>query len=338
MDVAIRERTLRFARPVEAAHGVLRERVVFEVDVTDAGGNVGCGEAAGLEAYDGVAAERVFDALRSYRRTLARHEPGGRRTMLDACRDADDLPQALASIDMAMWDLVGKRNGQPVCELLARSPARAIAVNASIAAEDPEEAAGAARAAVAAGYSTLKVKVGDARDRERVERIRAAVGAAPLLRLDANGAWTVEQAERAIAALAPFGLELVEEPVHGLEATRELRARVPARIAIDETAATPGALTASVADAVCLKVSRCGGIGGLLAAASLVRATGAEVYLASTYDGPRGIAAAVHAAAALAPMAACGLATLELFDEPPAELRARGGEIAVPDGPGLGVG
>ena len=54
-----------------------------------------------------------------------------------------------------------------------------------------------------------------------------------------------------------------------------------------------------MADAVCLKVSRCGGISRLLAQAALVRASGADVYLASTFDGPLGIAAAVHCAAAL---------------------------------------
>jgi L-alanine-DL-glutamate epimerase-like enolase superfamily enzyme len=115
---------------------------------------------------------------------------------------------------------------------------------------------------------------------------------------------------------------------------------VAVRVAIDETAAEHGALTAGVADAVCLKISRCGGISGLLAAASLVRASGAEVYLASTLDGPLGVAAAVHAAAALAsrgPLPACGLATLGLFEGPPYPLAPDDGEIAVPQGPGLGV-
>jgi len=106
---------------------------------------------------------------------------------------------------------------------------------------------------------------------------------------------------------------------------------------MDETAAEPGSLTAAVADAVCLKVSRCGGISGLLAQAALVRASGADVYLGSTYDGPIGIAAAVHCAAALRPSAACGLGTLELFSDEVAVLSVRGGEIAVPDVPGLGV-
>ena len=118
------------------------------------------------------------------------------------------------------------------------------------------------------------------------------------------------------------------------------------RVSIDETAAEHGALGAGVADAVCLKISRCGGIGGLIAAATLVRASGAEPYIASTFDGPLGVAAGVHAAAALASRGAvphCGLATLGLFAdiEDPLPARATGASPAWPsqvDPRGLGVG
>jgi len=119
-----------------------------------------------------------------------------------------------------------------------------------------------------------------------------------------------------------------------------VRERVAVRVAIDETAAEAGALGAGVADAVCLKISRCGGIAGLLVAAALVRASGAEVYLASSLDGPLGVAAALHAAAALSsrgPMPHCGLATLGLFADLEDPLPARAGSIAVPAGGGLGV-
>ena len=64
--------------------------------------------------------------------------------------------------------------------------------------------------------------------------------------------------------LAPAGLELAEEPVHGVDALRHLRAASPVPVAMDETAAEPGASAAGAVDAVCLKVSRCGGISGLL--------------------------------------------------------------------------
>ena len=71
-----------------------------------------------------------------------------------------------------------------------------------------------------------------------------------------------------------------------------------------------------------------------------MRASGAEVYLASTLDGPLGIAAAIHSAAALAsrgPVPHCGLATLRLFEDLDDPLPASGGQIAVPTGAGLGV-
>ena len=87
-------------------------------------------------------------------------------------------------------------------------------------------------------------------------------------------------------------------------------------IAIDESAAEPGAAGAGAADAVCLKIARCGGIGGVLRDAAAARAAGSAVYLASTFDGPLGIAAGLHAAAALratGELLPCGLATLGAF-------------------------
>ena len=105
---------------------------------------------------------------------------------------------------------------------------------------------------------------------------------------------------RAIEALAPAGLELVEEPVHGVAARcARCASASPVRVAMDETAAEPGALGAGVADAVCLKISRCGGIAGLLAAAALVRAPAPRSTSPRRFDGPLGIAAALHGAAAL---------------------------------------
>jgi L-alanine-DL-glutamate epimerase-like enolase superfamily enzyme len=309
--------------------------------LTDEDGAVGHGEAAPLAAYDGVSLQRVEEALERYRPVLAADAGVNGAELVDACRRVEDLPEAFAAIDLALWDRAGRRAGRPVAALITDSPATAVAVNATISALDRAGAAETAAAAAAAGYACLKVKVGVGDDAGRVAAVRAVVGPDTAIRLDANGAWTIEQAVRSIEALAPAGLELVEEPVHGLAGVRAVRERVATRVAIDETAAEHGALTAGVADAVCLKVSRCGGISGLLAAAALVRASGAEVYVASTLDGPIGVAAGVHAAAALAsrgPLPACGLATLSMFeglhDGP---LAARRGEIAVPQGGGLGV-
>ena len=157
--------------------------------------------------------------------------------LLDACRDAADLPQALAAVDLALWDRAGNREGRPVAELLSDDPSG----------ERPRQrddrgrptargAAAQAAAAPRAGYSCVKVKVGVGDDAGRVAAVRAAVGAEMELRLDANGAWEVDEAVATIEALAPAGLELVEEPVHGVAPMRAVRDRVAVRVAMDETA------------------------------------------------------------------------------------------------------
>jgi L-alanine-DL-glutamate epimerase-like enolase superfamily enzyme len=334
--LTIQPRTLRLRRPLQTSYGDLVEREIFELEIEGADGVVGRGEAAPLEPYDGVSSERALAALDAYRPVLAAGDglQGGK--LLDACRAADDLPQALAAVDMALWDRAGRRAGRPIAELLTEPVLDEVLVNATIGAEDRAGAAAAAGAAREAGFRCVKLKVGIGDDAGRVAAVRAALGTGAELRLDANGAWSVEEAVAAIGTLSSAGLELVEEPVHGLDALRAVRERVAVRIAMDESAAEPGALASGAADAVCLKLARCGGISGLLASASLVRASGAEPYVASTFDGPLGIAAALHAAAALRLQPACGLATLDLFvGVDTCGLAVRDGAIAVPRGPGL---
>ncbi len=338
--MSVERRALTLARPLETSYGTVRERELLTVALADEDGVTGYGEAAPLPPYDGVSPRRVRAALEAYRPVLMQSEGVEGVQLIEACRRVDDLPAALAAIDLALWDRAGRRAGRPVAALLTDDPAARVPVNAIVSATDRAGAARQAARAAQQGFECVKVKVGVGDDAGRLAAVRAAAGPHVALRVDANGAWDVEGAVRAIEALAAVGLELVEEPTHGLEAVRAVRERVAARVAIDETAAEHGALGAGVADAVCLKISRCGGIAGLLAAAALVRASGAEVYLASTLDGPLGVAAALHAAAALAsrgPMPYCGLATLGLFEDLEDPLPVRDGRITVPTEPGLGV-
>src|SRR3954447_6896227 len=337
MDVDFTSVRIPFDRPLPFAWGELAERELLVLRLAGRAAVIGWGEAAPLEPYDGVSLNEVQDAFEAYEPILRGGDGAQGAELLDACREAADVPQALAAVDLALWDRAGNREGRSVSELLTEAPAREVRVNATIPAEDRAEAAAQAAAAARDGFGCVKVKVGIGDDAGRVAAVRAAVGPEVELRLDANGAWGVDEAVRSIEALAPAGLELIEEPVHGVEAMRAVRDRVAVRVAMDETAAQPGSLTAKVADAVCLKVSRCGGISRLLAQAALVRQSGADVYLASTFDGPLGIAAAVHCAAALRTTAACGLGTLGLFADELTVLPVEHGVIAVPEQPGLGV-
>lgn len=340
MKLDFERRTLRFAQPMQTSYGPLKRRELILVSLTGEDGVAGYGEAAPLEPYDGIGIERVQAALESYAPLLAASRGLNGAQLIDACSRVDDLPQALAAIDLALWDRAGRIGEQPIAALITDDPASSVPVNAAITAVDRVDVAEQVTAALTAGYECIKLKVGLGDDAGRVAAARAAGGRQMTLRLDANGAWDVGQAVSAIHTLAPAGLELVEEPVHGLQRVREVRERVAVRVAIDETAAEHGALGAGVADAVCLKISRCGGIGGLIAAATLVRASGAEAYVASTFDGPLGIAAGIHAAAALAsrgPMPYCGLATLGMFADSENPFPVHAGALVTPRAPGLGV-
>lgn len=231
-------------------------------------------------------------------------------------------------LDCARWDLAGRQAGQPVWRLLGAADAPPVEVNATLATRDV--------GAPPTGFRCVKVKVGLGNDVGRVAAVRAAVGPEMAIRLDANGAWSVDEAIETLRELEPLGIELCEQPAADTGACAQVAAASSIPVSLDESALE--ALDRRVCLAVCLKVSRCGGITGLIDAARRARAVGYRVYLASMLDGPLGIAAALHAAAIVEPDFPCGLATLGLFDRRPNPLPPRAGRIAVPSGAGLGAG
>jgi o-succinylbenzoate synthase len=174
------------------------------------------------------------------------------------------------------------------------------------------------------GARTAKVKVAEpgqtlADDVDRVNTVRELV---PTVRVDANGAWSVEEAARAAAALTADGpLEYLEQPCATVDELAALRRRVDVPIAADESirkAADPLAVVrAHAADIAVLKVAPLGGVSALLDIAARIDI---PVVVSSALDSAVGIAAGLTAAAALPQLRhACGLGTGGLFLEDVAE-------------------
>jgi L-alanine-DL-glutamate epimerase-like enolase superfamily enzyme len=329
--------------PFAASHGTISDRPLVLVTVRAADGAIGHGEAAPLQSYDGVSVADVLVALDACRPVLGAYP--GHAPVADVvarCAEVTTVAQALAAIDLALWDLAGKRARQPIWRLLGGGVPGAggplIEVNHTITASDRSGAAQKAAEARVAGFRTVKLKVGIGDDAGRIAAVRAFGGPQLAIRIDANGIWDVDEAATALAALEPSGIELCEEPVHGLDAFSALRGTTVIPLALDESAGISGALDERHGDLVCLKISRCGGIAGTLAAADRARSAGYEIYLASTLDGALGIAAALHCAAVIGCTRACGLATLGLFAGGRDPLAPADGAIAAPLGPGLGEG
>lgn len=356
MDLTVERVSHRLREPVRTAWGAIERRDLVRVEVRE-GGHAGLGEAAPLPGYDaapgaldgtvavleGVAGEETLESALD---RLAGEGALGRAGTIAPARDAAPAGTAAAALDaaparhahaaleMAAWDLRGRREGRPVAALLAADPLAAVPVNALIAADDRAGASAQALSAVRAGFRCVKVKVATGDDAGRLAAVRAAAGPGAAIRIDANRGWSLQQARATLEALAPVGIELCEEPTASPEDLAELRA-VGVPLALDESATVPGALRH--ADAVCLRLGRHGGIGPLMQAARAARAAGVDVYLSSTFDGPAGIAAALHAAAALRVTRPCGLATLALLDDVDDPFPPRDGAIGVPDRPGLGI-
>jgi L-Ala-D/L-Glu epimerase len=339
MKLAVTQVTVPLRAPFAAGHGTVTDRELLLVSLRAADGLTGYGEAAPLTSYDGVSLSEVRAALEACAPILAAYRDAAPiADVLARCAEATVLPQALAAIDLALWDLAGRRTREPVWRLLGVAQAPPVAVNWTIAAADRSTVAHDAATARAEGYGTVKVKVAIGDDAGRLAAVRAFGGPDLAIRIDANGAWLPAEAEAALRVLEPVGIELCEEPVSGLAAIQALRGVTDVPLALDESAGDPDALSRPAADFICLKIAGCGGISGILDAAARARSAGYGVYLASTLDGPLGIAAALHAAAVIRPDRACGLATLGLFAGKADPLPVARGEIVAPGGPGLGAG
>ncbi len=177
------------------------------------------------------------------------------------------------------------------------------------------------------GARTAKVKVAEPGqtlddDVARVEAVRALI---PTVRVDANGGWTVAQAVEAVKALTATGpLEYLEQPCRTVDELAELRRQVDVPVAADESIRKVDdplhVVRARAADVAVLKVAPLGGISALLGIAAHIDI---PVVISSALDSAVGIAAGLHAAAALPELRhACGLGTGGLFAEDVAEPRA----------------
>jgi len=197
------------------------------------------------------------------------------------------------------------------------APLRSVVpVNCTVPAVGPGKAAAIVRSS---GCRTAKVKVAEpgqtlADDLERVEAVRDAIGTGRV-RIDANGAWSVDEALRSLKELARFDLEYVEQPCASVEDLAAVRRRTDVLVAADESirrAEDPLLVKKlQAADIAVLKVQP---IGGVRACLEIAEQIGLPVVVSSALETSVGIAAGVALAAALPELPyACGLATVSMF-------------------------
>lgn len=324
--------SLPLADPLETADGRLDRREGFLVRVT-VDGTEGVGEATPLSGWT----EPLGDceaALRSV------EDP-------EAALESDALaetPAARHGVSLAVLDARSRAADRPLYRHLGgRERVERVPANATVGDGSPDETASAAAAAVEAGFDAVKVKVGARTPADDVERLEAVRERCPgvELRADANGAWERETAERTLSRLSPLDVAFVEQPLPAadLSGHADLRRVVDVDVALDEGVVehgVRGVLEAGAADAVVCKPMALGGVDVARNVAHRAREAGVESVVTTTVDGSLARAAAVHLAASLPDVRACGVAT---GDRLATDLRSgvapvRDGSALVPQGKG----
>jgi len=346
---------LRFARPVRTAQGDFTGRASVLLELRDAAGVAGYGEAAPWPGFGTEAVDAAEASLRALEQLLpgASLQSGEWPTQLVSLLDG--RPAARAALQGALLDLEARSAGRPLsAHLAARAgstcgvPLSRVPVSALLTAHDPDALFPEAVLARESGYRAVKIKLGGGAVKSDAARLRAArdgIGPSIRLRGDANGAWSVRDALAALEAFAAFDLDYVEQPVaaHDIDGLAELRRHAAVKVAADESVASEHGmqrlLAAGAADVVVLKSASLGGPGRALELASLARQAGMRVVFTHAFESAIGALHALHCAAAWGDAEGIhGLVTAGLFEADVGEVPGcHDGHVAVPDCPGLGV-
>ncbi|EMA38716.1 mandelate racemase/muconate lactonizing enzyme family protein [Halobiforma nitratireducens] len=358
LALEIRSFSLSLAATLETAGGPIESRDGFLVRVydraaTDGGGGdsesgvpadaaVGYGEATPLagwtESHDDCEA-----ALERARTAIRNDGPAA------ALAEVEEQVAARHAVSLALSDLQASRAATPLYRHLGQeSMIGRVRANATIGDADPAETARLTREAVERGFDCCKLKVGlrDIEgDVERVRSAREAVGDGVELRVDANEAWTYEEAERALEAFDDLEVSILEQPLpagalEGHAALRDVSGDVA--VALDEGLLEHGVdriCETGAADVVVLKPMALGGVDVAREVAAWVSEFGLTPLVTTTIDGVVARTGAVHLAAAIPDVPACGLATADLLSEDLGRdpVVFEKGAALVPQAKGIGV-
>ena len=326
--------SLTTRHPFIIARGGRSEFQTVRVTLTDADGVEGWGEAA-PQRYYGETVETVLASLDVYA-TAMPEDP----FMIDAAERRWEAAlrgnaSARAALSSALHDLCGRKLGIPVYRMWGLDPADAPLSTFTIGIDTAERIR--AKIAEASEYPVLKIKLGTDRDIEILETIRDATSQE--LRVDANAGWTVRQAIRMLPVLEEFGVTVLEQPlpatdIAGLAEIRR-HARVP--LIADESCRTLADIPPLVGavDGINIKLAKCASLREALRMIAAARAHHMTVMVGCMIESSIGITAAAHVTPLVDIVDLDGAALLA--EDPYAGATIAGGQVRLPDGPGLGV-
>jgi L-alanine-DL-glutamate epimerase-like enolase superfamily enzyme len=216
---------------------------------------------------------------------------------------------AKSALEIALYDLKAKSEKQPLYRMLGGTQTQ-FATDITISMGEIEKMIADAHNAVALGYDTLKIKIGDnpTKDVERVVAIHNSLDENIKLRLDANQGWTAQESVGLLHALESQDIiaEFIEQPVAAddIEGLKYIKERVQTPLLADESIFSVKdarrLLEMQAIDYVNIKLAKTAGITQALELADLSKSFGVKCMIGCMLEGPISVAAGVHVASAKA--------------------------------------
>ncbi|MFO0837986.1 MAG: dipeptide epimerase [Phycisphaerae bacterium] len=333
MKLNWRRMPLRLRHFFATSRGGIAEKQTIVVELEHAG-VIGLGEIVASDLY-GQSLEACEAALPRVAALLG-DEPFAVEPIISRLIDRlDGLRCLICGIDSALHDWIGKKIGLPVWRLLGL-PRPRVRTTFTIGVATPDEVRIKLREALAAGFDALKVKVGSPQDERTLELVRESFSGELLL--DANEAWTPDNAMSRIRALLAFRPTVIEQPLRRADWRQMAGLRgCGAAIIADESCERPAdvARLAGVVDGVNIKFTKCGGIREAQRMIALARGLGMRVMLGCFISSSLAIAPAL-AIAGLVDYADLD-GHLLLADDPFSGLTSEGSLLIASGAAGLGV-
>ena len=348
-QVRVRQEDLELTRPYTIAYKAVNHVSNCIVELETDTGQVGRGAAnpsqavVGVDVNDTVAAlsdEAVDWLVGGDIRELHRLGAEGQRRFAEQ-------PGAAAALDMALYDLFAQYLEVPLVRYLGQCHS-SLPTSITIGIKGVDETVAEGQEYVERGFRYLKVKLGHSpeEDRERLAKLREALGKDVIIRVDANQGYSFEQLENFYDQTLSLNLELIEQPlpVAATEAYRRLPSEVRERIALDEslvnlTDAWQLASRPSAGGIFNIKLMKCGGITPAREIATVAKGAGIDLMWGCNDESIISIAAALHLALATPNTKYLDLdGSFDLArDVVSGGFDVREGCLSVTDAPGLGV-
>ncbi len=299
-------------------------------------GITGYGEGAGIVRYQQNAQDGL-KALETVKALISSADPWPfDRLLAELDRRLPGQRAALAAVDLALMDWIGKKLGIPLYRHFGLDPADAATTTMSIGIDTPEMTRQKIREAP--DFPFYKIKVGLASDEATLDAVRS-VTKKPL-RVDANEGWTSkEEAVRKINWLESQGVQFIEQPLpaHMVEEARWVRSRVHIPIFADEACHSAEDIPKlrDAFDGIVVKLDKCGGLNEAFRQITVAKALGMKTMIGCMVSSSCTITAAAH----LSPLVdyADLDGNLLISNDPFVGVKVDKGKLILPDAPGLGL-